>query len=1003
MTKVLVLASTLLLFIITALNLILSYNQSTKILNELQLQGRVSLVEKIRWNTKSTIEAPLEQTVSLLLSSYSFQIYLTSKQDELLFNRANFEQEVFRIARSFKHVIDRISFFDLDGQELLSIDQLKRVRSLRHKSDLDSEVLSEYNRLKNSHVESNDIYVVEHSPSTNKKKNITLLKKYLDGESGTPRGIMLITLDLNKPIQLLLTDKTPGHKVTIDTAFSPTASPNNSAGRPDLHRLNLFNKPILEVTVTSDTSIFSSNILTELLIHFVINLFILLLVTPAIIWGINLITAPLKSIQQESRNLAQGAITGKIGHVGILELDNLIDDFNSLSKTLARTSMSKQALDTVLSGTHEMLMVVNKEGLIQKINPAVEHTLQYQWQHLANQPVSMLLDNEFKQLSWEHDLSDQLVVFITSRGQRIPALLNGRVLTAESNHHYYYLISADNQTDIQRTAEIRAAILSIKEQYMTGGKLESESYTKILTNIQEVSFANSAFILLNGKTTTLHSVNLTPDDLLPGYQNYFDSGPSNHTLQGNYAIHSSGTTNPKSTCRLWRDTGKLLNWVEIPLILTDNHFGVLGLSNIAKEDSQKVVLEITPLIESLIDILELNRLALDGRNSQELAMQNSKLVSLGELAAGVGHEINNPLAIATSHISRIVDELHTDRPNYSRLKGRGSIAHTALERIRIIVDNLRLYSRTDSGAPTVVDANILLRQSIDLVRSVYNQIGVEIEFNTENKNTPIVTNSSKFLQVLMNLISNAKDAVEKSEQKVIYIYSKINQQQVEIKVSDTGVGITAEQQERIFDLFYTTKPVGQGTGLGLGISQKIIREMSGKITVESVLDSGTTFTITLPLADTTNLPISAPEAIADHKLVQQDESVDYQPLQGRALLVDDEEDLREVLRETLEDLGLVIDEAESGLQALTMIRNNSYKIVYTDLKMPGMSGDELIHQAKEQGHNQIKYIIVTGGATALMSQESQDRINALSDGVVTKPFTAKSILKATNQALNRSV
>mgnify|MGYP003972886779 CR=1 FL=1 len=148
---------------------------------------------------------------------------------------------------------------------------------------------------------------------------------------------MLITLDLNKPIQLLLTDKTPGHKVTIDTAFSPTASPNNSAGRPDLHRLNLFNKPILEVTVTSDTSIFSSNILTELLIHFVINLFILLLVTPAIIWGINLITAPLKSIQQESRNLAQGAITGKIGHVGILELDNLIDDFNSLSKTLART------------------------------------------------------------------------------------------------------------------------------------------------------------------------------------------------------------------------------------------------------------------------------------------------------------------------------------------------------------------------------------------------------------------------------------------------------------------------------------------------------------------------------------------------------------------------------------------------------------------------------------------------------------------------------------------
>jgi signal transduction histidine kinase len=224
-----------------------------------------------------------------------------------------------------------------------------------------------------------------------------------------------------------------------------------------------------------------------------------------------------------------------------------------------------------------------------------------------------------------------------------------------------------------------------------------------------------------------------------------------------------------------------------------------------------------------------------------------KLATLGELAAGIGHDINNPLFVAQANFEllelNLPDEIKfANHQHISRIK-------KALVMTQKIVKGLRSYAekRTQNLEPIGVHSviNEAVQMFQDIIQVETNQ--VKLKLNAENDQ--IIGNESELHQVLLNLLINASQAIEHKENALISIETLNQKSHLLIKVTDNGKGIAKTEFEKIFDSFYTTKDELKGTGLGLSIARKIIRDFKGQITVDSVKDQFTCFTIELPSLD----------------------------------------------------------------------------------------------------------------------------------------------------------
>lgn len=269
----------------------------------------------------------------------------------------------------------------------------------------------------------------------------------------------------------------------------------------------------------------------------------------------------------------------------------------------------------------------------------------------------------------------------------------------------------------------------------------------------------------------------------------------------------------------------------------------------------------------------LKRAYLDLQSAQEQLVQTEKMASLGQLVAGIAHEIKNPLnfiygntgflADYTQKLQEIVDAFERlpslsseDRLAMAELKERNQydFIKTDLKilidnftegarRINTIVTDLRTFSRMDTDTISEVDLHASLEMSLNLLRNQYKN---RIEIHKEYGDIPKIRGySGKLNQVFMNLLSNAFHAVR--EKGDVWIRTRSNGAAVEVEIEDNGVGIPKEHMKRIFEPFFTTKPVGQGTGLGLSISYGIIEQHQGRIEVSSVPLKGSSFVVTLPI------------------------------------------------------------------------------------------------------------------------------------------------------------
>jgi CheY-like chemotaxis protein len=345
-----------------------------------------------------------------------------------------------------------------------------------------------------------------------------------------------------------------------------------------------------------------------------------------------------------------------------------------------------------------------------------------------------------------------------------------------------------------------------------------------------------------------------------------------------------------------------------------------------------------------------------------------RMASVGTLAAGVAHEINNPLAYVLANVDFVSTELHSMKSAIpaARLDEVGQAlveARHGAERVRRIVRDLKTFSRADEEKRELIDVRPVIESSINMA---WNEIRHRARLVKDlGPVAPVEANPSRLAQVFLNLIINAAQAIpigraDRNEIRIATRTDAIGRSIIEI--SDTGCGVPSHVLSRIFDPFFTTKPIGVGTGLGLSICQGIVSALAGEITVESEVGRGSTFRITLPPARDL-APEPGPEPATEQRSGT-----------ARVLVVDDEPLIGRVMRRALgADFDVVA--LECAREALNrIVSGEHFDVILCDLMMPDMTGMELHAELTSFDRSLAqRMIFVTGGAFTESAQDFLDR------------------------------
>lgn len=395
-------------------------------------------------------------------------------------------------------------------------------------------------------------------------------------------------------------------------------------------------------------------------------------------------------------------------------------------------------------------------------------------------------------------------------------------------------------------------------------------------------------------------------------------------------------------------------------------------------------------------VKELSHYITEQERIREQFSQMEKLSALGELASGVAHDFNNTLA---GILGRAQLLQRTSDPEKIK-RGLEIIIKTAedgAKTVKRIQDFAR--QRRDHDFELVSVDQILLDAS-EITRPRWkncaeaSNIHITVDLQV-GSHAMVMGDDSELREVLVNMVFNAIDAMP--EGGTLTLSTRTVDDCVVITVVDTGVGMYPEVRSRVFDPFFTTKGKA-GLGLGLAVSFGIIRRHGGNIEVESQYGSGTEFRITLPLAKIVDQDVAPVEQrnFALPELTQAATLPPHEHPRARLLVVDDEDFVRELLREILDTEHCDVQVASSGSEALSLFSEWQFDGVFTDVGMPGMSGWELAREIR-RANARIPIAVITGWGEAV---GSNDQKAAGVNWVVAKPFTADRIAELV-QEINR--
>ena len=381
------------------------------------------------------------------------------------------------------------------------------------------------------------------------------------------------------------------------------------------------------------------------------------------------------------------------------------------------------------------------------------------------------------------------------------------------------------------------------------------------------------------------------------------------------------------------------------------------------------------------DITEKKRSATELARQRETLYQREKLAALGSLLAGVAHELNNPLSVVVAR-AVLLEERGDSATQAAAVKIR-----IAAERCARIVRTFLAMARQQQPERVPVVINDVVTAALDITGYATRTSSIDVTQDLAPDIPPTLADADQLHQVLLNLIINAQQSLQdRPPPRHIRVATNYlaAADMIRITVADNGPGIPLHLRARIFEPYFTTKPIGMGLGVGLAVSLGIVEAHGGALTVDCPNDGGVVFTITLPVGAVT---ATAVEDAAETVTSQE---------QRRILIVDDESDIRETLAEILTAARHRVDTVSSGRDALERMAAQRYDVILTDLRMPDLDGRALFQEIERRwpGHG-ARVVFVTGDT---LTSASRDFVAESGRPVIEKPFLPSEVRRVVSES-----
>ncbi len=417
----------------------------------------------------------------------------------------------------------------------------------------------------------------------------------------------------------------------------------------------------------------------------------------------------------------------------------------------------------------------------------------------------------------------------------------------------------------------------------------------------------------------------------------------------------------------------------IPKILADPSYST---KHEVKYGDKFLEITLSPLIDfetgNIFGVMAVTEDVTEKKKLEAQLIQSAKMSAVGQLGAGIAHEFGNVLSVIVSYTSFAMS-----RTSIERIRKDLEVVEKASNRAMDTVRNLLSFSRQKEEKFQLALIEEVIEDTLSLIEHFFQSEGVKI-LHHYGKIPPIRMSVGEIQQVILNMAMNSKHAMPKGG--VIAISTELEGDYVKIDFSDTGIGIPKKNLARIFEPFFTTKGSGgssgtPGTGLGLSVTYAIVKRHGGRIDVDSEVGKGTTFTIRLP-----NIQ-SLSDWTKSDSLYKDDNKVLQTKRKGNILIVDDEEFVCEILRESLSSVGHNVVMANNGEAAIELVKRNHFEIVFLNLTMPGKNGLDVLREIKILDPSSVVVII-----SGRIEEDISNKV--IAEGAfsfIRKPFTVPQV------------
>ena len=374
----------------------------------------------------------------------------------------------------------------------------------------------------------------------------------------------------------------------------------------------------------------------------------------------------------------------------------------------------------------------------------------------------------------------------------------------------------------------------------------------------------------------------------------------------------------------------------------------------------------------------------DKRRLQEQLLQSEKMSAIGQLIAGVAHDLNNPLASVVGFADYLVEA--SENTPAEMLEPLRAIQQEA-ERAANIVKNLLNFARKQEGRRQDKSVNEILAATLFLLRNQLMAAKIDTEVDVAPGVPPVCVDMSQIQQVFVNLIANAAQVIQSSGVGSRIVIRAVRWLDgVAVTVEDDGPGIPPALAQRVFEPFFTTKPAGEGTGLGLSICQGIVKEHGGRLTLVPTKRRGAVFQVELPAGEAPAPASPAPAAAPVRRL--------------RILVVDDEPHIQHYMRATLEAWGHAVTVAANGREGLDHALQEPFDVIVSDLRMPEVGGREMYERLVAERPAAATRVVFSTGDT--VRGDTLAFLESLHRPYLRKPFTLIELRAAIADAVRRA-